>query len=577
MSFFGLYMDRALRIVLSKMTMSEIGYFEGTKSGIVRGMQSLDPSVSYRALQTRDRRFDGHLFVGVTSTGIYCRPICPAKTAKFENCRFFRTAAGAQEAGFRACLRCRPEISPEMAGWRGTSNTVSRGVALIAEGFLDQADESVETLADRLGIGERHLRRLFEEHLGASPTTVAHTRRILFAKQLIHETRLSMSDVATASGFGSVRRFNDTFQKLYHRPPSQLRRASKHKSALPLHQSVSLHLAYQPPYDWNSFHAYLAARVIDGVEEVRDGVYRRTVSFEDSDGIVEVSDNPERDGLSVTIQLLSVRALSAVALRVRRMFDVYADVNSIGAHLSGDPAMARLVAKRPGLRAPGGWDGFELAVRAILGQQVTVEAGRQLAGKLVRVGGLQSTALSNERLRYVFPSAQRVALSDLSALGMPRSRKETIQSLARTVAANPRFFEVPGSCEEVITRLRGIQGIGDWTAQYIALRAFQQTDAFPVTDIGILRGAASLDGTTMSATQLLGRAEMWRPWRAYAAQHLWAADGGTRSSREESASRVGSVQSALPVKQLENLGARRPSKHVAMNHIRRTLWATSIK
>jgi AraC family transcriptional regulator, regulatory protein of adaptative response / DNA-3-methyladenine glycosylase II len=490
-------------------------------------MQWLDPAVCYRALQTRDRRFDGHLFVGVTSTGIYCRPICPAKTAKFQNCRFFQSAAAAQEAGFRACLRCRPEISPEVAGWRGTSNTVSRALAFIAEGFLDQDDASVDALAQRLGMGERHLRRLFQEHLGASPFTVAQTRRILFAKQLIHETRLPMSDVAMASGFGSVRRFNDTFQKLYRRPPSQLRRRSKHKFASPLHPAVTLHVAYQPPYDWNSFLAYLEARAIDGVEEVQNGRYRRTVSFEGSDGMVEVFDNPGRHGLAVKIQLLSVRALSAVALRVRRMFDVYADVNSIGVHLSSDRALARLIAKRPGLRAPGGWDGFELAVRAILGQQITVEAARQLAGKLVRICSQPSTTLSRETLAYVFPSAELVASSDLSSVGMPRSRKQTLQLMAKTVAANPRFFESPGSCEEVIARLRAIPGVGDWTAQYIALRAFHQADAFPVTDIGILRGAASLNGTAMSASQLLGRAEMWRPWRAYAAQHLWAACGAT--------------------------------------------------
>jgi AraC family transcriptional regulator of adaptative response / DNA-3-methyladenine glycosylase II len=368
---------------------------------------------------------------------------------------------------------------------------------------------------------------LFEEHLGASPSTVAQTRRILFAKQLIHETRLSMSDVAMASGFGSVRRFNDTFQKLYRRPPSELRRRSKHKLASSLPQALTLHVAYQPPYDWNSFLNYLEARAIDGVEEVRNRSYRRTVSLEGSDGIVEVSDNPGRNGLEVKLQLLSVRALSAVALRVRRMFDVYADMNNIGVHLSGDRALARLIAKRPGLRAPGGWDGFELAVRAILGQQITVEAARQLAGKLVRICGRRSAALSDENLAYIFPSAERVASSDLRALGMPRSRKETIQVLAKTVAASPRFFDSPASCEEVIARLRTIPGIGDWTAQYIALRAFHQADAFPVTDIGILRGSASLDGTAMSAAQLLGRAEMWRPWRAYAAQHLWAACAAT--------------------------------------------------
>ena len=496
-------------------------------------MELLEPEVYYRALQTRDRRFDGHMFVGVTSTGIYCRPICPAKTAKFENCRFFRTAAAAQEAGFRACLRCRPEISPEVAGWRGTSNTVSRALALIAEGFLDQENASVETLADRLGIGQRHLRRLFEEHLGASPLTVAQTRRILFAKQLLHETQLSMTEVAMASGFGSVRRFNDTFLKLYRRPPSQLRRSrTKNNPASSLTGTVTLHVAYQPPYDWATFLAYLEARAIDGVEEVSNGRYRRTASYQGSDGIVEVADNPGRQGLMVNIQLPSVRTLSAIALRVRRMFDVYADVNRIGNHLSSDPALARLIAERPGLRAPGGWDEFELAVRAILGQQITVEAARQLAAKLVRICSLPSPTLSGS-LRYIFPTAERVASSDLSALGMPRSRWETIQLLAKTVAANPRFFEAPGeapgSCEEVIARLRTIPGIGDWTAQYIALRAFRETDAFPATDIGILRGATSLDGIAMNATQLLGRAEMWRPWRAYAAQHLWAASANTSS------------------------------------------------
>ena len=486
-------------------------------------MQLLDPEVCYRALQARDRRFDGYLFVGVTSTGIYCRPICPAKTAKFANCRFFQSAAAAQAAGFRACLRCRPEISPEVAGWRGTSNTVSRALAFIAEGFLDQNDASVEALANRLGMGERHLRRLFQEHLGASPFTVAQTRRILFAKQLIHETRLSMSDVAMASGFGSVRRFNDTFQKLYRRPPSELRRQSKHELPSPLHQPVTLHVAYQPPYDWSSFLNYLEARAIDGVEEVQNGCYRRTVSVEGSDGIVEVCDDPGRNGLTVKLQILSVRALSAVALRVRRMFDVYADVNRIGVHLSNDRALARLISSRPGLRAPGGWDGFELAVRAILGQQITVEAATQLAGKLVRICNRPSAALSDGILTHVFPSAECVASSDLSALGMPRSRKETLQLMAKTAATNPRFFESTASCEEAIARLRAIPGIGDWTAQYIALRAFHQADAFPVTDIGILRGSASLDGNAMSAAQLLGRAEMWRPWRGYAAQHLWVA------------------------------------------------------
>jgi len=506
--------------------MSETSQTEDTHRRIVESMELSDRKACYRALQIRDRRFDGHFFVAVTSTGIYCRPICPARTPKFENVRFYETAAAAQEAGFRACLRCRPEISPEVAGWRGTSNTVSRALKFIEEGFLDQENTSIEVLADRLGVGERQLRRLFDQHVGASPLTVAQTRRILFAKQLIHETQLSMSDVAMASGFGSVRRFNDTFQKLYRRPPSELRRRNKNRPVLSAQEAVTLHVPYQPPYDWNSFLAYLQSRAIAGVEEVRDGLYRRTVSYDGHDGIVEVTNNPSRHGLAVKLMLPSVRALSVIALRVRRMFDTYADVNSIRTHLSGDPALARLIAEHPGLRAPGGWDGFELAIRAILGQQITVEAARQLAGKLVRLCSQPSASLSNDGLTYIFPTAPQVAAADLSALGMPQSRKATLQLLATTVAANPRFFESPGSCEEVIARLRTIPGIGDWTAQYIALRAFRQSDAFPATDIGILRGARSLNGTAMNASELLDRAEMWRPWRAYAAQHLWAASAG---------------------------------------------------
>ena len=497
-------------------------------------MERFDPETCYRALQTRDRRFDGRLFVGVTSTGVYCRPICPARTPKCENCRFFQTAAAAQEAGFRACLRCCPEISPELAGWRGTANTVSRALSLIAEGFLDQNEASADTLAERLGIGERQLRRLFEEHLGASPSSVAQTRRVLFAKQLLHETELSMTDVAMAAGFGSVRRFNDTFRALYRRPPSELRRHRRvHEARLSSPPAITLHVAYQPPYDWSSMLAYLDARAIEGVEEVRNGHYRRTVSHEGSDGIVEVANDPVRQGLTVSIQFPSVRALPVIVLRIRRMFDVYADVNSIGAHLSNDPALARLIAERPGLRAPGGWDGFELAVRAILGQQITVEAARQLAGKLVRVCNQSSATLANGNLTCVFPTAGCLAASDLSALGMPNSRKNTLKALAEAAIRNPRLFEPVGSVEESMVRLRAIPGIGEWTAQYIALRALRETDAFPATDIGILRGAMKLDGIATTAAQLIGRAERWRPWRAYAAQHLWAAGAATVSKMKE--------------------------------------------
>ncbi|MEO7141957.1 MAG: AlkA N-terminal domain-containing protein, partial [Bryobacteraceae bacterium] len=315
-----------------------------------------------------------------------------------------------------------------------------------------------------------------------------------------------------------------TFRALYRRPPSELRRRRRiHEPGLSLPAAITLHLAYQSPYDWDSMLAWLDARAIEGVEEVRNGRYRRTVSREGSDGVVEVSNDPVRQGLSVGIQFPYVRVLPAIVLRVLRLFDLDADVNGIGTHLSNDPALARLIAERPGLRAPGGWDGFELAVRAILGQQITVEAARQLAGQLVRICNPSPAAFASRSLTRVFPSARCLAASDLSALGMPNSRKNTLKALAEAAIVNPRLFDPAGSLEEAIVRLRAIPGVGDWTAQYIALRALRETDAFPASDVGILRGAAKLDGIARTAAQLIDRAERWRPWRAYAAQHLWAA------------------------------------------------------
>lgn len=499
-------------------------------------MKQLDPDVCYRALQARDPRFDGRLFVAVTSTGIYCRPICPARTPRRENCRFFPTSAAAQAAGFRACLRCRPEISPDLACWRGTSTTVSRALALIAEGFLDREDGTVEALATRVGMGERQLRRLFEQHLGASPVAVAQTRRVLFAKQLIHDTRLSMAEVAMVSGFGSVRRFNDAFRALYHRPPTELRRRKlRSLPNSPAAAPVMLHMSYQPPYDWEAMLAYLSARAIDGVEFVEHGIYRRIVSHEGGHGMVAVAHAPDRNALIATIQVPCVRALHTMVTRVRHLFDVGADVSTITSHLAKDKTLAPLIAARPGLRTPGCWDGFELAVRAVLGQQITVEAARQLGRKLVLLCGDPVRHAFDRRLDRTFPSARRLATADLSTIGMPASRKATLKALAQAAVANPRLFEPgsPGSTgsmnsiEEHITQLRAIRGIGEWTAQYIVLRALREPDAFPATDISILRGAARLDGVLLTAPQLIQRAEAWRPWRAYAAQYLWTADSNT--------------------------------------------------
>jgi len=515
--------------------MSENREHRGCWRATLPGMEQLDPQACYRALQTRDARFDGRLFVGVTSTGVYCRPVCPARTAMFENCRFFPSAAAAQEAGFRPCLRCRPETAPDLGAWRGTSNTVARGLALIAAGALDGGEADIETLAARLGVGGRQLRRLFQQHLGASPVTVAQTRRVLFAKQLIHDTRMPMTDIAVAAGFGSIRRFNETFKQLFGRPPSALRR--KAVLALPVgsvgESGVALRLRYRPPYDWPAMLAFLKARAVDGVERVAGEVYRRTVLQDGSLGLVEVAHLPERESLAVAIRFPSVRALPAIVARIRRVFDLGADVATIGSHLARDPLLAPLVAERPGLRAPGGWDGFELAVRAVLGQQISVEAARQLAGRLVRLCGtpMADAPGADPALAFAFPTAAQVAAADLTPIGMPGARKAALLALAQAALDDPALFEPLGTIEETVARLRAIRGIGEWTAHYIALRAVRETDAFPASDIGLLRGAAGA-GDRPSPAALQDRAESWRPWRAYAAQHLWAADAARPSRRE---------------------------------------------
>jgi AraC family transcriptional regulator of adaptative response / DNA-3-methyladenine glycosylase II len=483
-------------------------------------MMDMDRIACYRAISTRDARFDGRLFVGVKTTGIYCRPICPARTPKFENVSFYPSAAAAQEAGFRPCLRCRPETSPDLAFWRGTSNTVSRALTLIEAGGLDEAD--VEGLANRLGVGARQLRRLFRQHVGASPIAVAQTRRVLLAKQLIHETTLPMAEVALAAGFNSVRRFNETFLQMFGRPPATLRRIRDNTRREA--GALSVRLAYRAPYDWDAMLSFLGARAIPGVEIVMGNVYRRTIAIGDHSGVISVAP-ADKNRVSISVRFPDMAALPQIIARVRRVFDLAADPDTIGAHLSLDPPLAPLVAARPGLRVPGAWDGFELAVRAIFGQQITVPAANRLLGKLVQVHGapLPACAKDVEGLSHLFPSPGCLAKADLATLGMPNARALAVMSLARAICADPAIFSRGASLEEAITKLRALPGIGEWTAQYIAMRELREPDAFPAADIGLLRAMAADDGRRLSPTQLLSRAERWRPWRAYAALHLWAA------------------------------------------------------
>jgi AraC family transcriptional regulator of adaptative response / DNA-3-methyladenine glycosylase II len=480
----------------------------------------LDQDACYRALQTRDPRFDGRFYTAVRTTGIFCRPVCPARTPKLENCIFLPSAAAAHQMGFRPCLRCRPEVAPGVGAWRGSAGTVSRALHLIAEGALDES--GVDDLAERLGVGARHLRRLFDQHVGASPVSVAQTHRILFAKTLINETRLSMTNVALAAGFGSVRRFNAVMQQTYGRPPGELRRSSKAAGAANETAGVTLRLPYNPPYDWDTMADFLSLRAIPGIEQVEPELYRRSFALERARGVVEVRPVRGSNHLLATIRTSDITALATIVARLRRLFDLDADIAAIDTHLAADPRLADWVAARPGLRVPGAWDGFELAVRAVLGQQVSVRAATIFAGRLVAAHGV-ALELAEAAPDRVFPTPQAVAAADLTAIGLTRARAATLNALGAAMAADPGLLRAYETLEETAEKLTALPGVGPWTAQYVAMRALREPDAFPASDLGLLRALETPEGRP-SPAQLSAMAEAWRPWRAYAALRLWMQD-----------------------------------------------------
>jgi AraC family transcriptional regulator of adaptative response / DNA-3-methyladenine glycosylase II len=472
---------------------------------------TLDWQICSRARLSRDPRFDGKFFIGVVGSGVYCRSICPAPTAKEKNVRYFPTAAAAAEAGFRPCLRCRPECSPGTPAWLGTSNTVSRALRLIGESGLE--DGGVEALAERLGVGSRHLRRLFLKHLGATPTAVAHTRRLHFAKKLIDETHLPMTQIALASGFGCVRRFNAGIRKVYHRTPTQIRRIARQTQGQPENQYL-FRLRYRPPYDWKGMLAFLAARATPGVEVVEAGSYRRSISLNSNHGYFEVSLDEANHALLARVQFGDPRSLFFITERIRSMFDLNADWSAIARTLSSDAALVTRMGAEPGLRVPGCWNGFELAIRAILGQQVSVRGATTLAGRLAKIFGEPFPGMAG--LTHIFPSPQALAGANIASIGLPSARAETIRALTRAVCDGRISFDNVVDSNDFLARLCEIPGIGNWTAQYIAMRALGEPDAFPSADLGLLRALH-----ITSPRELERRAEAWRPWRAYAAVHLW--------------------------------------------------------
>jgi AraC family transcriptional regulator, regulatory protein of adaptative response / DNA-3-methyladenine glycosylase II len=473
----------------------------------------LDIRALDRARISRDPRFDGKFFIAVTSTGIYCRPICPVRSPKRDNIRYYPTAAAAAAAGYRPCLRCRPEAAPGTPAWQGTSAVVQRGLRLIEDGVLDEG--SVDELAERLGIGTRHLHRLFVQHVGASPLVVAQTRRLHFAKHLLDETQLPITEIALAAGFGSVRRFNSAFHQTYGRAPREFRRQRFQNSHV--ENEVVLRLSFRPPYDWEQVSDFLLKRAVPGLEHVDECEYSRTVAIEDSHAIISVRPMAGEDALELRVRNATASALLQVTSSVRRMFDLAADPAKITVALGSDPLIGQLVKNRPGLRIPGAWDGFECAVRAILGQQVSVSVGSTLVRRLVMRFGRRISP-PHEALTHLFPRPADLAHVNLGVVGIPKARAHALQALALATARGELTFN--RSASETAEALAALPGIGKWTAEYVALRALYEPDAFPASDL-VLRRAAAMNGTPLTARTLEQRANAWRPWRGYAAMHIW--------------------------------------------------------
>jgi AraC family transcriptional regulator of adaptative response / DNA-3-methyladenine glycosylase II len=466
-----------------------------------------DADTLYRAYTTRDARFDGRVFAGVRTTGIYCRPVCPARMPKRENMTFFPTAAAAQAAGYRPCLRCRPESAPDFAGWRGTSPVVHRALALIEDGWLE--DRDIDGLAGEVGVSDRQLRRLFREQLGATPIAVAQTRRVLLAKQLIHETDLPMADVAMASGFGSVRRFNETFQRLFDRPPAALRR--QRPTAMAAAAGIVVRLAYRPPFDWEALLGYLARSAIPGVEHAAAGRYARTIRFGEHSGWVAVR-QASRDQLELTVHFPDLEALPRIIRRVRRRLDLSADPLAIGGQLAEDPLLAPLVAARPGLRVPGVWDGFEEAVRAIAGSDhealraVVIAYGRPIDDPAAQEAGLS----------HAFPEPSKLtAITAEDVPPLPHSRAAA--ALAAAVVARPTLLEQHRDPDLTCRQLADLEGFDDDLRTTITARVLEGYDTIP-PDTGLL--ASGPDAPFASEAELRQRARNWSPWRAYGVAYL---------------------------------------------------------
>ncbi|MDR2945908.1 MAG: helix-turn-helix domain-containing protein [Candidatus Adiutrix sp.] len=483
-------------------------------------MDSAERRARYAAFKAKDARFDGRFFVGVSSTGIYCRPVCPARLPKEENCTFYETAAAAEQAGYRPCLMCRPELAPGAAPIDAAPALARQAARLLEENCGSEG--SLEEYAQRLGCSDRHLRRAFAAAFQVSPVQYLQTCRLLLAKNLLTDTNLTVLEVALAAGFGSLRRFNDLFKSRYRLSPTALRR--KASSAKAVDGEITLHLGYRPPYQWATLLDFLAGRAIPGVEAVRGNVYLRTVWVASGErrlyGLLRVEHCPQKNALAVTVSTALLPALPQILARVRHVFDLYGCPDAVAETLSAMNTIAPGLFV-PGTRLPGCFEPFEMATRAVLGQQITVKAATTLAGRFAAAFG-KPLETGVEGLTRAFPAASDVAALDgdienrFGPLGITRSRARTIAALAQGMASGELDFTPGLSPEAEIKKLRAIPGVGGWTAHYLAMRALGWADAFPHTDYGVKKALAPL-----SEAEILKTAEAWRPWRAYATINLW--------------------------------------------------------
>lgn len=499
---------------------ADISHREGSDPGL-----ELAPAVCWQAFYSRDRRFDGRFFVGVVTTGVYCRPICPVPFAKPANVVWFASAAAAEAGGFRPCLRCRPQASPGTPAWLGTSAVVSRALRLIWDGVLDEGN--VDGLAERVGIGSRQLRRLFVQHLGAPPIKIASTRRIHFARKLIDETELPITEIAFSSGFRSIREFNHAMRAACGHSPRQLRRLRGEFRKVPGQVGLLIRLPYRPPLNWSALARFLRQRATPGVEMVREEFYRRTIEIGGASGTLDVRPEKDEPCLLARIVLPKYDCLMQVVERIRRIFDLSADPQQIGEHLSLDSKLRPQLEAFPGLRVPGVWDGFELAVRAILGEKLTVTDSNGIAERLVQTFGRPLNTCF-EGLTHLFPQPEELVEADLSQAGIRGRDGEVIRSLARSVCEKRLTFEASTTLEGTVATVLNTQGVEEQVAHYVAMRAFAEPDAFPSDDVGLRRNL-SFDGSPVAQAEVLRIAESWRPWRAYAAMYLWAAGSGQRA------------------------------------------------